>query len=109
MDHLRPKRSIKLTTKYEQYKKKESEKKPKKATNRLEDVHSIVCSKISSQISEKKKKINNKDVLSSNPQDIGKIEESSDTLKDSDDSKDQTNEVKTPEADEDETSNTGMI
>ena len=31
MDHLRPKRSIKLTTKYEQYKKKESEKKPKKS------------------------------------------------------------------------------
>ena len=41
MDHLRPKRSIKLTTKYEQYKKTESEKKPKKATSRLEDVHSI--------------------------------------------------------------------
>ena len=52
MDHLSPKRSIKLTTKYEQYKKKESEKKPKKATNRLEDVDSIVCSKISTQISE---------------------------------------------------------
>ena len=32
-----------MTTKYEQYKKKESEKKPKKATNRLEDVHSIGC------------------------------------------------------------------
>ena len=50
-----------------------------------------------------------KDVLSSNSQIIGKIEETSDTLKDSDDSKDQTNEDKAPEADEDETPKTGMI
>ena len=35
MDHLRPKRSIKLTTKFEQYKKNESEKQQKTAKNRL--------------------------------------------------------------------------
>ena len=75
---------------------KNHEYKPKNATYTLEDVDSIVCSK-------------NKDVLFSNPQDIGKIEETSDNLKDSDDSKDQTNEAKTPEADENETPNTGMI
>mgnify|MGYP001179235451 CR=1 FL=1 len=50
-----------------------------------------------------------KELLSSNSQIIGKIEETSDTLKDSDDSKDQTNEDKAPEADEDETPKTGMI
>ena len=54
MDHLRPKRRIKVTTKFEQYKKNESEKKHQTAKNKLEDVHSIVCSKISTQISEKR-------------------------------------------------------
>ena len=54
MDHLRPKRRIKVTTKFEQYKKNESEKNHQTAKNKLEDVHSIVCSKISTQISEKR-------------------------------------------------------